>query len=298
MSLRVSPLCDGLPYGARVHGVTEAILQEERTHQQLRTLFQDRGLILFEEVEPRDGIQLAISRIYGRTKNYRPKDSTADDAEISIDEMKTEPGTSTIVEIDGKQLSGWLPWHFDQCYNRTPNRARVLRCQQAPPSGGLTGFLDGMALYESISRGLREELDGRSVLYEMDMHLAHMRFGVPDHFRVLRETPKFSLDPWPVLPRASHPAVVTRPSGRKLLHVSPWMANGVVGIDGEMDPRGHDLLEAVSKEICSLGRSSAYYHQWRPTDLLIWDNRRMLHSATGCDPAFTRTMCRTTILED
>ncbi len=50
MSLKVSPLRDDLPYGARVHGVTEAILQEEHTHQQLRALFQDRGLILFEEV--------------------------------------------------------------------------------------------------------------------------------------------------------------------------------------------------------------------------------------------------------
>ena len=76
------------------------------------------------------------------------------------------------------------------------------------------------------------------------------------------------------------------------------MALGVVGAGGERDARGDDLLEAVSQEIRSLGRSTAYYHEWRPTDLLLWDNRRMLHSATGCDPEFTRIMCRTTVLDD
>ena len=80
-----------------------------------------------------------------------------------------------------------------------------------------------------------------------------------------------------------------------MLHVSPWMASG---IHGENDIQANDLLEAVSQEISHLGRTCAYFHQWRPTDMLIWDNLRMLHSVTGCDPAFRRIMYRSTIKDE
>jgi taurine dioxygenase len=301
-ALRVSPLQASLPYGARVGGVTEAILQDEATRRQLRALFQDRGLLVFEDVEPSNDMQLAISRVFGSIKDYAAdvRGAAAPAGALGVKEMAADPATCTIVEIDGEPLSSWLPWHFDQCYLRAPNRARVLRCPRAAPSGGLTGFLDGVALYAAIAPAIRERLEGSSVLYEMDMHLAHLRFGVPERFRVIREAPKFSLEPGarPALPRASHPAVIACPPGRKALHVSPWMAVGLLGVDGEVDPRGDDLLEALSQDLARLSGSIAYYHSWRPTDMLLWDNRRMLHSATGCDPASTRIMCRATITDD
>lgn len=298
MPVRVSPLHDDLPYGARVLGVTDAILQDEPTRQLLRALFQDRGLIVFEDVEPSNDLQLAISGVFGSTKDYAAKvqGAAGPSARVSIKETSADPRTCTIVEIDGKQLSSWLPWHFDQCYLRAPNRARILRCRQAAPSGGLTGFLDGVALCESVSPAIREQIAGTSVLYEMDMHLAHLRYGIPERFRVIREAPLFRQDPRPALPRAFHPAVARCPGGRRALHVSPWMAIGMVGSDGEEDPRGDDLLEATSQEISRIAGSLAYYHRWRPTDMVLWDNLRMLHAATGCDPAFERVMCRTTIL--
>lgn len=300
MPVRVSALHANLPYGARVLGVTAAMLEDEPTRRQLRELFQDRGLIVFEDVEPSNDLQLAISGVFGSTKDYAAEAQgfAASATKVGVKEMTTDPVTCTIVEIDGEPRSSWLPWHFDLCYHRTPNRARVLRCSRAAPAGGLTGFLDGVALYESVSPAIRERIEGTSVVYEMDMHLAHLRFGVPRRFRVLREAPKFCLDPRPTLPRASHPAVTTCPHGRKVLHVSPWMAVGLVGGDGEVDPGGDDLLEATSQEIARLAASLAYYHPWRPTDMVLWDNLRMLHSATGCNPAFARSMCRTTIMDD
>jgi taurine dioxygenase len=71
-----------------------------------------------------------------------------------------------------------------------------------------------------------------------------------------------------------------------------------VGIEGQEDPEGDALLEAVSQEIRRLGQSIAYFHPWKPTDMLIWDNWRMIHSVTGCDPPHRRSIYRSTIKGD
>ena len=69
-----------------------------------------------------------------------------------------------------------------------------------------------------------------------------------------------------------------------------------VGIEGREDAEGDALLEAVCQEM--IAKIRPYHHKWRPTDMLIWDNWRMLHSVTGHDPALTRCIHRTTIKGD
>ena len=93
--------------------------------------------------------------------------------------------------------------------------------------------------------------------------------------------------------RAIHPAVWTRASGEKVLHVSPWMS---VGVSGHEDPQGDALYEAICQEL--IAKVKPYYHRWNHTDMLIWDNWRMLHSVSGMDPTHPRRMQRTTIRGD
>ncbi len=96
-------------------------------------------------------------------------------------------------------------------------------------------------------------------------------------------------------PRAFHPAVWTRDDGKKVLHVSPWMA---LGIQGQENEEGDALLEAVCQAINALAQECAYLHQWNLTDMVIWDNWRVLHGVSGMDPAYPRRMQRTTIKGD
>jgi taurine dioxygenase len=95
------------------------------------------------------------------------------------------------------------------------------------------------------------------------------------------------------MPRAIHPAVWTRKDGRKVLHVSPWMAEGV---EGRENAEGDALLQAVCHEISKKARP--YCHRWTANDMLIWDNWRMLHSVSGTPPQYFRRMQRTTIKGD
>src|SRR5262245_58411159 len=129
------------------------------------------------------------------------------------------------------------------------------------------------------------------------MQPAHIRFGRPNNFRVLQVDPHQHaiLEQAKEYPRAIHPAVWTRKTGEKVLHLSPWMAEG---IEGRENPEGDTLLEAVSQEIIRLGETQSYFHKWKPTDMLIWDNWRMLHRVTGCTPPHPRSVYRSTIKGD
>jgi taurine dioxygenase len=296
-TIKIEPLQADLPFGVRVVGITEASLQDEDLRRQLNEVFEDRGLIVFEDLEPSSPLQVALSEVFGPLKDHPipgvPR--AIEDLAPGVIQVETGPGYSGIVEIGGRQYASWLPWHFDHCYNNELNRAGVLRCIKAAPDGGLTGFADGVDLYRRLSPDLRDQIETCSVLYTMNMALDLMRFGLPEGFREVVQHPglKATLEHAKSAPRAVHPAVWTRSGGEKVLHISPWMA---VGIEGREDPEGDALLEAVCQDL--IAKIRPYHHKWRPTDMLVWDNWRMLHSVTGHDPSLTRMIHRTTIKGD
>lgn len=296
-SIKVEPLRDDLEFGARVRGVDQAAIEDAAVRQQLNEIFEDRGMIVFEDIEPSGRMHVALSNVFGPLKDHPvPSVPRVDqDTMPGVIDMRYDPGSGGLVELEGKQLAQWLPWHFDHCYNNELNRAGVLRAIDIPPEGGRTGFADGIDLYRSISPQLREKIEGRNLIYTLDLRYSTMRFGRPQGFRLVRSHPHEDLlaERAKTLPRAIHPAVWTRTSGEKVMHVSPWMA---VGIEGHEDPDGDQLLEAVCQEI--MARVKPYFHQWQRTQMLIWDNWRMLHCVSGHPPQHERRMQRTTIRGD
>ena len=108
----------------------------------------------------------------------------------------------------------------------------------------MTGFADCIELYNAVSPELRDKIEGRNIVYTLDLAYANMRFGKPRTFREIVPHPGHykMTELAKTLPRAIHPAVWTRPTGEKVLHISPWMA---VGIEGEENPEGDALLAAA-----------------------------------------------------
>ena len=75
--------------------------------------------------------------------------------------------------------------------------------------------------------------------------------------------------------------------------VAPWQA---AGIDGMMTPEGDALFAALIEDIYA--KVIPYRHKWSPTDMVIWDNWRFIHSVGGNPPQYARQMQRTTIVGD
>src|SRR5581483_11833738 len=76
------------------------------------------------------------------------------------------------------------------------------------------------------------------------------------------------------------------------MHIGPHNAVGIEGMEG---PEGDALFREAWEEVVRVMKP--YYHEWKPTDMVAWDNLRCLHCATGHDPAHEgeRLLHRTTI---
>lgn len=297
--MKVRPLEDQLPFGLRISDLTREALGDKALRDEIDALFVQHGMIVFEDVEQSDEMQLAISSCFGPLKEHPVKAVKRVDTDRlpGVVEISTPANSGGVVEIDGKQVSHWLPWHFDHCYNDELNRAGVLRSVKRVDEGGITGFMDGIALYKRFPRDLRERIEGKEVLYWLTTQYDQLRFGRPEGYRMVRpkpSSPEFKMQA-DAMSRAIHPAVWTRPTGEKALHVSVYMADGIVGME---NAEGDALLEEVCQQINRLARGCSYHHKWRPGDMLIWDNLRMLHAVSGNRPEDDRVMYRTTIKGD
>jgi taurine dioxygenase len=298
-TVTVRPIRNDLSFGSRVGGVTLAALRDPEVRRDLNEAFEERGLLIFEQVDPTPETQVAISTVFGPLKDH-PSTATprvGGDDMLGVIEIRHEPNEGGVVRVGGRLLSQWLPWHFDHCYNDQLNRAGVLRAVEIPPDGGMTGFVDGIALYDAVAPDLRSRIEGEMVIYAMDVILDNLRYGRPNGFEEVQPAPQAVevMTEYEHRPRAIHPAVWTRRSGEKVLHVSPWMAKG---IEGQDDAAAELLLSEVCNEIVDAARGLSYFHPWEPTDMVIWDNWRILHSVSGTAPENGRCMHRTTIAGD
>jgi len=294
----VRPVRDDLPFGIRLGGVTRELLEDPSIRQHIDALFIEHGMIVFEGVEQSDEMQLALSSCFGPLKEHPVKAvSRVDgDAMPGVISIHSEPGRG-VVEVDGKQVSHWLPWHYDHCYNDELNRAGVLRSVQRTEEGGITGFMDGITLYKAFPKDLLARIEGKDIVYTLSTQYDELQFGKPSQYRVIEPKPSSPgfKEQARATPRAIHPAVWTRPTGEKVLHVSHFMARGISGMENEA---GNALLEEVCQTQNQLAASCSYQHKWREGDMAIWGNLRMLHCVSGCNPQDRRLMYRTTIKGD
>jgi len=303
--ITVHPLADDLNFGAKVEGLDWTNIEDEGVRQQLRDLFVDKGMIVFKDMEPTAKMQVALSKVFGPLKDHptksTPRDKETGGEELGVIDMHYVPDTEGkecggLVEIGGEKVARFSPWHFDHCYNDELNYAGVLRAPINAPVGGRTGFMDGIELYNNFPSELRDRLEGKNVIYTLDTRLSKMKYGV--NFVPGAEHPQTTelLKEVAIFPRAMHPAIWQRETGEKVMHFGPWMA---VALEHDETPEGDKLLDDVAHEMNRLGNGpSAYWHEWSPTDMVIWDNHRMLHAVEGCDAKYERQTLRTTIKGD
>jgi taurine dioxygenase len=295
--LDIRPLNDELAFGARIAGVTWETIEDEAVRQQVRDTFDDRGMIIFEEVEPSTEMQVAVSKLFGPLRDHVIMIMNRVDAPDvpGLVNIGSKPGEGTIIEIGGRQLADYVPWHFDACYTEQLNRAGVLRVVEQSADGGETGFADGVQIYNALSPEWRETAERLEVIYfQGNMH-HRQRYGLPSDFRLIQlmDASRRVIEEAEGLPRAVHPAVWQRKTGEKVFHVSPWQADGIFE---QENAEGDALLEALIGQMHAVVQP--YWHVWKPAEMAIWDNWRLVHSAGGHDPAYARAAHRTTILGD
>ena len=290
-TMKVEPLAEGLSFGARVRGLTRSALGDADVRATLNRVFEERGMIVFEGVEPTGEMQVEISTVFGPLKDHPVASVQRADKDKLLGVIEISAGPQAcIVEIDGKPLVTWQPWHFDHAYNNELNRAGVLRSAK---DGGRTAFADGIQIYRDMNPAIRKKAEGINVLYNLDLRYTEQRFGLPKTFRQVQPHAGDLHLTAAKMPCAIHPILWTRKSGETVFHMTPY---GARGIEGDRSEKAFELLAEIWDE--GMRVMQPYFHEWKPDDMVIWDNWRMLHHACGCNPDEERIVHRTTIKGD
>jgi len=290
-SIEVQPLAECLAFGARVFGVTREALDDAGVRAKLKSLLEDCGVIVCRNVEQTSDMQVNLSGVFGPLKEHPVYSVNRADRDNlpGVIVIASGPG-ACIVEIDGKPLVTWQPWHFDHAYNDEMMYAAVLRSIKIAKDGGRTAFADGIQIYNDMDPAIRARADGLNVLYNLDLRYDRQRFGLPENFRLVKDHDSTLSQENENGRCAVHPAVWTRPTGEKVFHMCPY---GCRGIEGDRSDEAFALLAEVWEEAERVMK--AYYHEWEQGDMVIWDNTRVLHHATGSNPDEEREIHRTTI---
>jgi len=290
-TIDIQPLDPGVAFGAKVTGITSEALDDEGTRAKLRELLHDRGVIVAKHVEQTPAMQVKLSEVFGPLKDHPVYEVERADRENlkGVIVIASGPG-SCIVEVKGKPLVTWQPWHFDHAYNDEMMYAAVLRTIKLASDGGNTAFADGIQIYNDMDPPIRAKAENLNVLYNLDLRYDKQRFGLPDGFNLVKQHDNTMSEENENGRCSVHKAVWTRPSGEKIFHMCPY---GCRGIEGDRSDEAFALLEEVWHEAERVMK--VYSHKWEIDDMVIWDNTRMLHHATGSNPEQEREIHRTTI---
>jgi alpha-ketoglutarate-dependent 2,4-dichlorophenoxyacetate dioxygenase len=169
-------------------------------------------------------------------------------------------------------------WHTDSSYKRPAAKYSLLYCSAIPEWGGETEFADMRAAYDALPDRLRAEAEGRSAEHYVHHSRATLGFA-PSPEEIAGAIPPVT---WPLV--RTHAG-----SGRKLLYIGAH-ATHVVGLSL---PEGRVLLSDLLEHATQ--RQFVYRHAWRPGDLVMWDNRAVLHRGRRYDLAQRRDMRRSTV---
>ncbi len=189
------------------------------------------------------------------------------------------------IVVDGKPIGGLgnaeASWHSDMTYLDTPPPASVLLGVEIPAAGGDTYFADQNAAYEALPQALRTRIESLSIKHDA----AHTSIG--------KLRPGFeAFDDPRDAPGAVHPIVRTHEeTGRQTLYLGRREWAYVPGLSLEES-------EALLDELWGYAAlpENVWKQQWQPYDLIIWDNRRVLHRRDDFDARSRRLMKRCQVL--
>ena len=259
--------------GAEIVGVDgEQLLADEALPGWTLDALEANGALIFRDLHIDDATQIVFSKKLGRVVTLGSGEHP-EIFRVTLDPAKNPAAT---------YLRGTFDWHIDGCTDDVPIMATLLTAHAVAESGGETEFASTYAAYDDLTDDEKERCLSLRVVHTMEASQ-----------RLVNDDPSpDELALWRSRPSKEHPLVWTHQSGRRSL-VLGATASHVAGMDPE---ESRALLADL------LARSTTpdriYRHEWSVGDMVIWDNRGVLHRACRYDPNSPRDMHRTTLHGD
>ncbi len=278
MSMSITELTSVL--GAEVTGVDIAGINDS-DFAILEHAFEDRSVLVIRDQNAiDDSVQAAFSRRFGDLETTISANPGGKGTHVAVfsnvgaDGALIPPKDKRMVFNAGNQM-----WHTDSSFKPVPAKASLLSARVVPPEGGETEFASGRAGWAALSAEQQAEFEPLIAVHDF----LYSR-GLIDP-TLLGEKDRREL------PAVRQKLVRSNPeTGARALFVGAHASH----IEGRDVEESRALLRRLTDLVTR--PEHCYLHRWRPGDLVMWDNRAVLHRGRPWDESrYPRVMHRTTV---
>jgi taurine dioxygenase len=201
-----------------------------------------------------------VARQFGDPQEQLLRNKRDDDVStVSILNSTYKTPESKPDDMNLMRLTGW---HTDDSYMMNPAKATMLQSLEIPNRGGQTGFSNSRKAYDDLPDDVKARCDGLQAVHSYDTKRAPATASSLSKAET-NETPD-----------VTHPLIRTNDdSGKKAIYVNMNRTDQIVGMErAESDELLDYLVERMTRP------EYRYHHEWSVGDLLLWDNRCLVHS--------------------
>lgn len=273
----------GATLGADISGVDIGNTIDGPSMEAILTAWHDHLVLRFRDQTLSDDQLVAFSRRFG-TLDLAPITTTGKPWLPGYPELNV---ISNVIDDKGVPIGGLgageSEWHTDMSYKAEPPSASILYALEVPAAAGNTDFSNMYAAAEELPTDLRSAIAGRLCKHDSSMNSTGQ----------LRKNFEPVTDPRDA-PGAAHPILRTHPvTKRTALFLGRRKNAHIVGLP-------LDESEALLNQLWAHATQARYEWQqhWRVGDLIIWDNRCVMHRRDAFDPSLRRVLHRAQIAGD
>ena len=257
--------------GATITDIDLAALNEA-TWRLVESAFHAHAVLIFPDQALSEAAQIDFARRFGDIELLRPDPRTL---AVSLSNQNADGTVATPEEFRFKAARGNEGWHTDSSYMPLAAKASILCAQVVPSHGGETEWADMRAAYDVLDDATRERIGELSAYHSLYRSQAKIGYEIKPGAGYGFHTKGAPL----------RPLVKTHPvTGRKSL----FIGRHTYRIPGLDDDEAQGLLDDLVTFACRPPRTLT--HRWRPGDVVIWDNRCVLHRARPYDFNEPRTL--------
>lgn len=252
-------------FGVEVTGLPLADTTAEHLFAELRALFEEHSALLLRAQEVSDEKHIELAGLFGPIEDRKADERKPGEVfEIPKVSNVTEDGGVT-GEMDLKTLnlkSNFL-WHSDSTFLPVPALTNILIGRVATTEGGATELASTRAAWAAMPADLKRRIEGRGIWHRY----SHSRAKISPELAALPMFNKWPDQHWNAVWR--NPV-----NGREALYI----ASHAFRVDGYDEAESEALLDELTA-FCTQPEF-VYSHRWVPGDVLIWDQRAVLHRGT------------------
>lgn len=286
-----------LPVGAEITALDISQIEVPEVRSSLFADWLEHGLLIFRDLPVTNPQHLELSRIFGDLELH-PLHEIRNEEEPLLIDLGGQKATRAFVYDGDKLRVDRIAWHRDTAYTVEICKGAMLRVLERPEAGGHTDFCDTEKAYDALSDDIKTQIEDLEFKATLVLDQSLMLRGTT--WQKLREATQeecpgsehnVPLEALQRYPSVVHPLVIKHPeTKRKCIYISPTYFDEILGLEKNESERLMEMIisHTLSPEFC-------YRHRWRENDMVLWDNRRMMHAASGYDPKYHRRGLRTTL---